>query len=162
MAGLDLATRQSWRRKKCIAMLSLWLSTMHLLSWFWIIVVKHAVEHHVLSGNEEVRNQKKRKRSAVYDNQSLGREIKEAASLIASEIAKGSQLLSKAMGVDAEISRKRQKIDHEIRKIPNLTVAEVIKVVCHVARHSELIEVFFSMEEKNREELVRAILNGEV
>ncbi|XP_057778464.1 uncharacterized protein At2g29880-like isoform X3 [Salvia miltiorrhiza] len=89
-------------------------------------------------------------------------DIKEAASVIASEIAKASQLFSKAIGVDAEISEKRKKINSEIKKIPNLTVGEAIKAVCHIASHPELIDVFFSMEEENKEQLVRAILNGEV
>ncbi|KAL8472927.1 hypothetical protein ACS0TY_029954 [Phlomoides rotata] len=89
-------------------------------------------------------------------------DIKEAASIIGSEIAAASQVLCKAIGVDAEISEKRQKIDPEIRKITNLTTVEVIKVVCHIAKSHELIDVFFSMTEEGREELVRSILNGDV
>ncbi|KAL0381392.1 UNVERIFIED_CONTAM: hypothetical protein Sangu_0203500 [Sesamum angustifolium] len=88
--------------------------------------------------------------------------IKEAASVIGSEIAKASQLFSKAIGVEAEVSEKRQKIDSEIRKIPNLTATEVIKVVCRIAQNHELTDVFFSMNEEGREQLVVAILHGDI
>ncbi|KAH6827597.1 hypothetical protein C2S53_015282 [Perilla frutescens var. hirtella] len=112
--------------------------------------------------NEGVQHQKKKRKIASYDSQLMTIEIKEASSAIASEIAKASQIFGKTMGVDAEISEKRRKIHAEIKKIPNLTVAEVIKVVSHIASHPELIDVFFSMDEESREQLVRAILNGEI
>ncbi|KAI3462360.1 hypothetical protein Pfo_019023 [Paulownia fortunei] len=89
-------------------------------------------------------------------------DIKEATSVIGNEIAKSSQVFSKAIGVDAEISKQRQKIDSEIRKIPNLTIAEVIKVVCHIAISHELTDVLFSMTEEGREQLVKDILRGDV
>lgn len=89
-------------------------------------------------------------------------EIKEAAAIIASEIANASLMFSKAIGVDAEISEKRQKIDYEISRIPNLSVSETLKVVCHIGSNPQLIELFFSMGEERKEQLVRAILNGEV
>ncbi|KAI3448698.1 hypothetical protein Pfo_005363 [Paulownia fortunei] len=71
-----------------------------------------------------------------------------------------SEVFSKAIGVDAEISEKKQKIDSEIRKIPNLTIGEVIKDVCHIANSHKLIDMFFSMIEEGREQLVNAILRG--
>lgn len=108
--------------------------------------------------NEGASHQNKKRRV----DESMKIDIKEAASVIANEIAKASELFSKAIGVDAEISEKRKKINSEIKKIPNLTVAEAIKAVCHIASHLELIDVFFSMEEENKEQLVRAKLNGEV
>ncbi|KAL0308813.1 UNVERIFIED_CONTAM: hypothetical protein Sradi_5823600 [Sesamum radiatum] len=107
--------------------------------------------------------QKKKKRSRSVDNLMIMTEgIKEAASVIGSEIAKASQLFSKAIGVEAEVSEKRQKIDSEIRKIPNLTATEVIKVVCRIAQNHELTDVFFSMNEEGREQLVVAILHGDI
>ncbi|KAK4427524.1 hypothetical protein Salat_1330200 [Sesamum alatum] len=107
--------------------------------------------------------QKKKKRSRSVDNLMIMTEgIKEAASVIGSEIAKASQLFSKAIGVEAEVSDKRQKIDSEIRKIPNLTATEVIKVVCRIAQNHELTDVFFSMSEEGREQLVLAILHGDI
>ncbi|KAL8533877.1 hypothetical protein ACS0TY_010056 [Phlomoides rotata] len=90
--------------------------------------------------NEAVHKQKRRN-SASSDNLTMMSDIKEAASII---------------------GKKRQKIDSEIRKITNLTTAEVIKVVCHIAKSHELIDVFFNMTEEGREELVRAFLNGDV
>ncbi|KAL8476256.1 hypothetical protein ACS0TY_028792 [Phlomoides rotata] len=112
--------------------------------------------------NEAVHKQKKRRNSASSDNLTMMSDIKEAASIIGSEIAAASQVLCKAIGVDAEISEKQQKIDSEIRKITNLSTAEVIKVVHHITKSHELIDVFFSMTEEGREDLVRAILNGDV
>ncbi|KAG8384092.1 hypothetical protein BUALT_Bualt04G0082100 [Buddleja alternifolia] len=66
--------------------------------------------------------------------------------IIGNEIAKASEVFSKAIEIDAEISEKRQKIDLEIRKIHHLTTREIIKVVCHVARDHELTDVFFSSQ----------------
>ncbi|CAA0827207.1 Unknown protein [Striga hermonthica] len=85
-----------------------------------------------------VDKRKKRKRSV--DNLTAMIDIKEAASLIGSEIAKASEIFGKAIGVDAEISEKRQRIDSEIRKIPNLAVVDVIKVVCRIAQSPELTD----------------------
>lgn len=68
----------------------------------------------------------------------------------------------KQIGVDAEIYEKRHKSDSEIRKIQNLTVGEIIKVVCHIARSHELTGVFFSMSDEGKEQLAKAILNGGV
>ncbi|PIN08321.1 hypothetical protein CDL12_19102 [Handroanthus impetiginosus] len=88
--------------------------------------------------SEGVHYQKKKKRSRSIDNLSLMTDsIKEEASVIGSEIAKASEVFSKAIGVDAEILEKRQKIDSEIRKIQNLTTTKVIKAVCHIATHHE-------------------------
>ncbi|KAI3467772.1 hypothetical protein Pfo_024435 [Paulownia fortunei] len=69
---------------------------------------------------------------------------RKAASVIGNEIAKASHVFSRAIGVDAEILEKRQKINSEIRKIPNLAIGEVIKVVCHIANSHELTDVFFN------------------
>ncbi|KAH6785232.1 hypothetical protein C2S51_037687 [Perilla frutescens var. frutescens] len=69
--------------------------------------------------HERVHIQKKKKKAS--GNLTMVADIKEAASLIGTEIAKASQVFSKAIGVDAEISEKRQQIDAEIRKIPDLT-----------------------------------------
>ncbi|KAK4407711.1 hypothetical protein Sango_0352100 [Sesamum angolense] len=80
---------------------------------------------------EEVNNDPNDDVETTIENglEDLDEGIKEAASVIGSEIAKASQLFSKAIRVEAEVSEKRQKIDSEIRKIPNLTATEVIKVV---------------------------------
>ncbi|CAA0823400.1 Unknown protein [Striga hermonthica] len=106
-----------------------------------------------------VDKRKKRKRSV--DKLTAMTDIKEA-SIIGSEIAKASEIFGKAIGVDAEISEKRQRIDSEIRKIPNLAVVDVIKVVCRIAQSPELTDVFFSMTEEGREQLVMAIISGQV
>ncbi|GER55646.1 retrotransposon protein [Striga asiatica] len=107
-----------------------------------------------------VDKRKKRKRSV--DNLMPMTDIKEAASIIGSEIAKASEIFGKAIGVDAEISEKRQRIDSEIRKIPDLAVLDVIKVVCRIAQSPELTDVFFSMTEEGREQLARAIISDQV
>ncbi|CAA0819754.1 Unknown protein [Striga hermonthica] len=96
-----------------------------------------------------VDKRKKRKRSV--DKLTAMTDIKEAASIIGSEIAKASKIFGKAIGVDAEISEKRQRIDSEIRKILNLAVVDVIKVVCRIAQSPELTDVFFSMTGEGRE-----------
>ncbi|KAG8379692.1 hypothetical protein BUALT_Bualt07G0115400 [Buddleja alternifolia] len=113
-------------------------------------------DHSMGINAEGVHNQKKKKRSRSQDNLTIMTDsIKEAASVIGNEIAK-------AIGVDTEISEKRQKIDSEIRKITNLTISEIIKAVCHVARDHELTDVFFSMTDEGKEQLVGAILRGDV
>ncbi|KAL1553701.1 hypothetical protein AAHA92_14343 [Salvia divinorum] len=61
------------------------------------------------------------------------------------------KFLKRTFGADAEISEKRKKINSELKNISNLTIAEVIKTVCYIASHPELIDVFFSMEEENME-----------
>lgn len=171
MTRLSLATRKSSRRNTFIA-LWLWFIIMQSVNWFWLIVIKH-LEYHVKSISSRPRNNynsyKRRKciNNTLHardsaDYQSMTTHIKEATSVLASEIAKATQILCKAVEVDAEISKKRQKIDSEIRKIPNLTVSQVIKAVCRISSRPELIDVFFSMKEEHREQLVRAILNGEV
>ncbi|KAG8390267.1 hypothetical protein BUALT_Bualt01G0065900 [Buddleja alternifolia] len=113
--------------------------------------------------NGGLHNQKKKKRSRSQDNMTVMMDgIKDAASVIGNEIAKTSEVFSKAIGVDAEISEKRQRIDSEIRKIHHLTTREIIKAVCHIARDHELTDVFFSMTDKGKEEMVESILRGDI
>ncbi|KAG8391376.1 hypothetical protein BUALT_Bualt01G0181300 [Buddleja alternifolia] len=72
------------------------------------------------------------KRSRSQDNLTIMTDnIKEVALVIGNEIAKASEVFSKTIGVDVAISKKRQKMDSEIRKIPNLTINEIIKVVSY-------------------------------
>lgn len=61
-----------------------------------------------------------------------------------------------------KFQKKRQKIDAEISKIPNITVGEAIKAVCHIAKSHELTDVFFSMTEERKKQLVKSIINGDV
>ncbi|KAG8383971.1 hypothetical protein BUALT_Bualt04G0069300 [Buddleja alternifolia] len=110
--------------------------------------------------NEGLHNQKKRKRSRSEDNMTVM--MDDAASVIGNEIAKAGEVFSKAIGVDAEISEKRQRIDSEIRKIHHITTREIIKAVCHIARDHELTDVFFSMTDKGKEEMVESILRGDI
>ncbi|KAH6815337.1 hypothetical protein C2S51_020157 [Perilla frutescens var. frutescens] len=103
---------------------------------------------------------KKKKKRTVGN--SMVADMKKTASVIGMEIAKASEVFGKAIRVDAEISEKRQQIHSEIRKMHDLTIGEVIKVVCDITHHDELIDVFFSMTKEGKEQLVRAILNEEV
>lgn len=112
------------------------------------------------SPRNDGQNQRKKKRTASSD--SLTSDFKEAAEIIGSEIAKASEAFTKAIGVDAEISLRRKQIDSEIRKIPHLSVEEIIKAVCVISNRNNLIDVFFSMNEEGKEQLVQAILNGQV
>ncbi|KAI3454839.1 hypothetical protein Pfo_011502 [Paulownia fortunei] len=103
----------------------------------------------IQSLRSEVHNQKKKKRSRSTYNLMVMADIKEAASVIGNENTKASQVF-------------KTEIDYEIRKIPNFTIGEVIKVVCHIANFHELTDVFFSMTEEGRKQLVKAILRGDV
>ncbi|KAH6758862.1 hypothetical protein C2S51_019097 [Perilla frutescens var. frutescens] len=109
--------------------------------------------------NERTNIQKKKKRAAGCST--MVADMKEAATIIGTEIANASHVFSKAIGVDAEISEKRRQIDSEIRKMHDLTIGEIIKAVCYIASRDELIDVFFSMTEEGKEQLVKAILNEE-
>ncbi|KAH6811107.1 hypothetical protein C2S51_024869 [Perilla frutescens var. frutescens] len=105
--------------------------------------------------NERTNIQKKKKR--VVGCSTMVADMKEATSIIGTEIANDSHVFSNAIGVDAEISEKRRQIDSEIRKMVDLTVGDIIKVVCYIASRDELIDVFFSMTEEGKEQLVKAI-----
>lgn len=71
MARLSLATRKIARRKKYLAMFSFWLSVMHLVNWFWLIVailIDHQVKSKILKSTYEYDFFERRKymHKAVY------------------------------------------------------------------------------------------------
>ncbi|CAA0808005.1 Unknown protein [Striga hermonthica] len=93
-----------------------------------------------------VDKRKKRKRS--IDNLMPMTDIREAASIIGSGIAKASEFFGKAIGVDAEILEKAQRIDSKLRKVPNLALLDVTKLVCRITQSPELTNMFFGMTEE--------------
>ncbi|GAA0159481.1 hypothetical protein LIER_16244 [Lithospermum erythrorhizon] len=108
------------------------------------------------SRNESsMRKNKKRIRSD--DNLNI---IKEAASIIGHEISKASLEFSKAIGVEAATSNKRQQINFELKKIGSLEPFDRIKVASQIVRDHEMTDLFFNLDENDREVMVMGILGG--
>ncbi|KAL8503134.1 hypothetical protein ACS0TY_022032 [Phlomoides rotata] len=77
----------------------------------WNQVSRTLMIHSLLYNLQEMkqltnRRRRRRRRSASFDNTTMTADIKEATSIIGSEIATTSQVLCKAIGVYAEFSEK--------------------------------------------------------
>lgn len=105
--------------------------------------------------NEPPSSRKTKKRSRSDDGLLV---IKEAASMIGNEIAKASLEFTKAIGAEAATIDKRQKLNAEVMKIEVLEPLDRIKVISYIGRDDALIDIFFSLNEKDREVMAMDII----
>ena len=85
--------------------------------------------------------------------------MKEVTIILATQLKDASDNLSKAvMGVVA--AESRFKINEELLKIPGVTTKDHHKATKLIACQHELIDVFLSMLDVEKEEWVKGLING--
>ena len=81
--------------------------------------------------------------------------------IICNKIDEATEKFSRAIGVDLDIANKWDKINKELRKLPNLSRAERHKAFIAIGRdHDMTAFFFFTLENDEKEHFVRALLSG--
>ncbi|KAJ8437095.1 hypothetical protein Cgig2_016449 [Carnegiea gigantea] len=91
----------------------------------------------------------------AYDN--LVKGLTEVASILGREIRAASSNISRAIGFDVELSDKCSKLNEELANL-GLTTIERHQAVRKIASELKSIDVFFSIPDAERKELVQALL----
>ncbi|XP_030941092.1 uncharacterized protein At2g29880-like [Quercus lobata] len=110
--------------------------------------------------NGEEQNARKKKRKIQSGEDNMVEAMKEVTIILAAQLKDASDNLSKAViGVVAVESRS--KINDELLKLPGLTTKERHKATKLIACQHELIDVFLSMLDAEKEEWVKGLINGD-
>ncbi|KAJ8636606.1 hypothetical protein MRB53_010873 [Persea americana] len=80
--------------------------------------------------------------------------------IIGNQIDEATKKISGAIGVDLDIANKRDKINEELRKLPNLSRAERHKALIAIGCDHEMAALCFTLENDEKEDFVRALLSG--
>ena len=88
--------------------------------------------------------------------------ITNAATVIANQIKASTEIFSKAISVDLDMVEAKKKVDEEIKKLPGITTIERFKAVRDITKDDDKTIVFFSVTDDEKEEWVKAALNGEI
>ena len=82
--------------------------------------------------------------------------------MIANQIKASTEIFSKAISVDLDMVEAKKKVDEEIKKLPGITTIERFKVLRNITKDDDKILVFFSVADDEKEEWVKAVLNGDI
>ena len=86
--------------------------------------------------------------------------MKEVASMLGSQLKDASDNLSKAV-IGTIASENRSRINEELSKVVGLTIKERHKATKLIVCQHELIDVFFSVPDEEKEEWVKGLINGD-
>jgi hypothetical protein len=84
--------------------------------------------------------------------------MKEVGNLLATNLIAASDNLSKAV-IGTIAPENRLKVNDELLKIIGLSIKDRLKAARLIVRQPEVMDVFFSISDDDKEELVRGILN---
>nr|POE81105.1 hypothetical protein CFP56_38027 [Quercus suber] len=112
------------------------------------------------SSNGEEQNARKKKRRIQSGEDNMVKAIKEVTIILAAQLKDASDNLSKAV-IGVVAAESRSKINDELLKLPSLTTKERYKATKLIACQHELIDVFLSMLDVEKEEWVKGLINGE-
>ena len=86
--------------------------------------------------------------------------MKEVIIILAAQLKDASDNLSKVV-IGVVAAESRSKINDELLKLPGLTTKERHKATKLIACQHELIDVFLSMLDVEKEEWVKGLINGD-
>ena len=86
--------------------------------------------------------------------------MKEVTIILTAQLKNASNNLSKVV-IGVVASESRSKINDELLKLPGLTTKEPHKATKLIACQHELIDVFLSMLDVEKEEWVNGLINGD-
>nr|POF20883.1 hypothetical protein CFP56_42750 [Quercus suber] len=113
-----------------------------------------------LGSNGEEQNARKKKRRIQSGEDNMVEAMKEVTIILAAQLKDASDNLSKTViGVVAVESTS--KINDELLKLPGFTTKERHKATKLIACQHELIDVFLSMLDVEKEEWVKGLINGD-
>jgi hypothetical protein len=110
------------------------------------------------NGNGGGLSGRKRKKNNNGSEDNIAHIIREASNLLATNLITASDNLSKA--VIGTIEREnRLKVNDELSKIIGLSVKDRLKAARSIVCQPEIMDLFFSIADDDKEELVRGIIN---
>ncbi|XP_059638952.1 uncharacterized protein LOC132281246 [Cornus florida] len=102
------------------------------------------------------KNKKKRKSQSVAE--SLCEVVKQSSTLIGSDIKSSTERLSQAIK-DASINELKIRLHEELMKLPSLNKTDRAKALAQIGRDRDLIQIFFTLDEDMKEELVKTVIS---
>ena len=109
---------------------------------------------------EEVGSARLKKKSRGMDEMVV-EGLMSAASLISTEIKEATTIFARAIGVDAAVRDMKKKIYEDLLLLPDFSMSERLKASSVLVHDSDYMDLFFSLPEVERAELVRGILRGD-
>ena len=88
--------------------------------------------------------------------------ITNSATVIANQIKASTEIFSKAISVDLDMVEAKKKVDEEIKKLLGITTSERFKAVRNITKDDDKTIVFFAVADDEKEEWVKAVLNGDI
>ena len=110
--------------------------------------------------NGEEQNARKKKRKIQSGEDNMVEAMKEVTIILAAQLKDASDNLSKAV-IGVVAAESRSKINDELLKLSGLTTKERHKATKLIACQHELIDVFLSMLDVEKEEWVNGLINGD-
>ena len=92
----------------------------------------------------------KRKKKGQSNEDNMMQAMKEVASMLGSQLKDASDNLSKAV-IGTIASKNRSRINEELSKVVGLTIKEGHKATKLIVCQHEVIDVFFSMPDEEKE-----------
>uniref|UniRef100_A0A2N9H846 Myb/SANT-like domain-containing protein n=1 Tax=Fagus sylvatica TaxID=28930 RepID=A0A2N9H846_FAGSY len=111
-------------------------------------------------GRVEGISARKRKKKGQNNEDNMMQVMKEVASMLGSQLKDASDNLSKAV-IGTIMSENRSRINEELSKVVGLTIKERHKATKLIVCQHELIDVFFSVPDEEKEEWVKGLINGD-
>ncbi|XP_059639296.1 uncharacterized protein At2g29880-like [Cornus florida] len=102
------------------------------------------------------KNKKKRKSQSVAE--SLCEVVKQSSTLTGSDIKSSTERLSQAIE-DASINELKIRLHEELIKLPSLNKIDRAKALVQIGRDRDLIQIFFTLDEDMKEELVKTVIS---
>ncbi|KAL4627004.1 hypothetical protein ACB092_05G136200 [Castanea dentata] len=112
------------------------------------------------SSNGKEQNARKKKRRIQSGEDNMTEAMNEVTMILAAQLKDASNNLSKAV-IGVVAAESRSKINKELLKLPSLTNKEHHKATKLIDCQHELIDVFLSMLDVEKEEWVKGLINGD-
>ncbi|CAK9179525.1 unnamed protein product [Ilex paraguariensis] len=84
-----------------------------------------------------------------------------AASLISTEIKEATTIFARGIGVDTAVHDITKKIYEDLLMLPDFSMSERLNASSVLVHDSDYTDLFFSLPEVEKAELVRGILRGD-
>ena len=108
----------------------------------------------------EEQNARKKKRRIQSGEDNMVEAMKEVTIILVAQLKNASDNLNKAV-IEVVATESSSKINEELLKLPSLTTKERHKATKLIACQHELIDVFLSMLDVEKEEWMKGLINGD-
>ena len=108
----------------------------------------------------EFGSQRRKRNRRNSDN--LLEAIKKVGVIMGKEMRESTKKLIEVLGYDVAVAEKRVKINEELLKIPAISMFERHKATLKIARDHETTDIFFTIDDDEKEEWVKALLKGNI